>query len=156
MIAYWQNLNERERWMVGIAAVAVVVYGFYLFIYSPLTLAVNTRTQQLKEKSETLVWMRGVKGQRGQHRPPQAIDNSKLLSVIASQLSSKPFSPFPYQLEQTGVGDIQLSFEQIPYAAILRWLWALNNDYTVTLKQIRMDKTDTPGVVKLMVLLAAA
>ncbi|MDX1837333.1 type II secretion system protein M [Legionella taurinensis] len=154
MIAYWQNLNERERWMVVIAALAVMVYGFYLFIYSPLTTAVSTRTQQLKEKSETLVWMQGIKRQGGQ-QSPKAIDNSKLLSIIASQLSNKTFSPFPYQLEQTGVGDIQLSFEQVPYAAILRWLWALNSDYTVTLKQIRMDKTNTPGVVKLMVLLAA-
>ncbi|QRN03297.1 type II secretion system protein M [Legionella sp. MW5194] len=155
MIAYWQNLNERERWMVVIAALAVMVYGFYLFIYSPLTTAVSTRTQQLNEKSETLMWMQGIKLQGGQHQSPKAIDNSKLLSIIASQLSNKTFNPFPYQLEQTGVGDIQLSFEQVPYAAILRWLWALNNDYRVTLKQIGMDKTDTPGIVKLMVLLAA-
>lgn len=154
MIAYWQNLNERERWMVSIAGLVVLVYGFYLLLYSPLTTAVSSRTQQLKEKNDTLVWMQSIKQQENR-KPPQATNNSKLLSVIASQLSSKSFKPFPYQLEQTGTGEIQLRFEQVPYAAIMRWLWALNTEYTVTLKQIRMDKTETPGVIKLTVLLAA-
>lgn len=50
MINYWNNLNERERWMVGIATVCVIFYLFYLFIYSPLTTAVATKFQQLQEK----------------------------------------------------------------------------------------------------------
>ncbi|WED42093.1 type II secretion system protein M [Legionella cardiaca] len=154
MINYWNNLNERERWMVSIAAVCIGAYLFYLLVYSPLVTAVSSKAAQLQEKKETLTWMQQVRQQPKNKRVPQSITNAKLLALIGSQLNSGALRKFVYQLQQTGSGDIQLSFEQVPMQPFLSWLWALSNDYTVILKQLSVERTDIPGVVKVTIIIA--
>ncbi|KTC81592.1 type II secretion system protein GspM [Legionella brunensis] len=154
MISYWNNLNQRERWMVGIAIACIVFYLFYLFIYSPLTTAVSSKTLQLQEKRETLAWMQQIQHQPQNKKIPQPITNAKLLTLIGSQLNNGSLRKFVYQLQQTGPGDIQLSFEQIPFIPFLTWLWALTNDYAIVLKQFSAERTETPGVVKLTIIIA--
>ncbi|VEG90644.1 type II secretion system protein GspM [Legionella spiritensis] len=155
MNSYWQNLNERERWMVGVALITVTAYLFYLFIYSPLTSAVATKSKLLTEKKETLLWMQGIHQQPHTGKSPESITDSKLLTVIASQLGAGSLGKFPYQLQQTGAGDIQLSFEKVPYTHILKWLWSLTTLYTVSIKQVHIERTQTPGVIKLTLVIAA-
>lgn len=152
---YWNNLTERERWMAGIASFCVLAYLFYLLIYSPLATAVHTKTKQLHEKQETLTWMQQFRLQSKNQKTRQAISNAKLLALIGSQLSAKPFRQFTYQLQQTGPGDIQLSFDRVPYKPFLAWLWSLNNHYAITLKQFTAERTETPGLVKLLLLITA-
>lgn len=155
MITYWHNLNEREKWMVGIGALCLLFYLFYILLYSPLTSAVNEKAKQLIEKQETLAWMQTVRQQPKNQKVPQMINNAKLLALIGNQLNSGSLRQFPYQLQQTGPGDIQLSFDQVPFSQFLSWLWALGNDYAITLKQFSAERTETPGVVKLMVIITA-
>ncbi len=156
MIAnYWSNLTERERWIAAIGSVCVLIYLFYLLIYSPLSNSVNEKSQLLIEKQETLAWMELVRQQPKNLKKSEALSNTKLLALIGNQLSDKTFRQFPYQLQQTGPGDIQLSFDRVPYKQFLSWLWSLSNDYRITLKQFTADRTETPGVVKLLIVITA-
>ncbi len=154
MKAYWSNLSERDRWALGTGGVFCVVYLFYLLVYSPLTTAVHNKSQQLVEKQETLEWMQKVRVLHKTKKVPQTITSSKLLTVLADQLNTTAFKPFPYQLQQTGVSDIQLSFDHVPYNAFVNWLGSMNEKYTIVIKQLNIERTDTPGVVKLMIIIA--
>lgn len=152
---YWNNLNVRERWMAAIGSFCALFYLFYLLIYSPLVSAVSNKSKQLIEKQETLAWMQQVRQQPKNQKKTQVITNAKLLALIGNQLTNNAFRHFTYQLQQTGSGDIQLSYDRIPYNQFLSWLWSLSNDYAITLKQLTVERTDTPGIVKLMLVLAA-
>jgi general secretion pathway protein M len=152
---YWNNLNERERWMAAAGVILVLVYLFYLLIYSPLTTAVNTKSQLLIEKKETLAWMQQIAKKPKHQGKVETTNNTQLLALVSSQLNDKPFKQFPYQLQQTGPGDIQLSFDRVPYQPFLNWLWALSNHYAITIKQFTAEQTDTPGVVKLLLVITA-
>jgi general secretion pathway protein M len=152
---YWQDLTERERWMVVVGIVCALLYLFYFLVYQPLRTAVNTKTNQRIEKQETLAWMQQVRQQSKNQHTTQVINNSKLLALIGNQLSSNGLRQFAYQLQQTGSGDIQLSYEQVPFKQFLTWLWNLRNDYLITLKQFSAERTNTPGVVKLMIVITA-
>ncbi|MDI9817574.1 MULTISPECIES: type II secretion system protein GspM [unclassified Legionella] len=156
MINHWNNLNVRERWMVIITAVFLLSYLFYLLIYSPLTTAINTHSAQLTEKQETLAWMEKIRQQPKNHRAPQTISNTKLLALIDSQLTSGVLRQFPYQMQQTSSGEIQLSFEKVPFSQFVFWLWTLSRDYALSIKQINTENTETPGIVKLMIIIATA
>lgn len=153
IINYWNNLNERERWLTGIGSVITLIYLFYLLIYSPLTTSVNDKSKQLIEKQQTLSWMQQVRQLPLNKKTKRSISNTKLLTVIGNQLNEKNFQPFPYQLQLTGPGDIQLSFEHVPYKQLLLWLWTLNNDYAITLKQFTADRSETAGVIKLLIVI---
>ncbi len=152
---YWNNLSERERLIALIGAALTVVYFFYLLIYSPLSTAVDNKSKQLIEKQETLAWMEQARQQPKNQKKAETLSNTKLLALIGNQLSNKVFQPFPYQLQQRGPGDIQLSFDRVPYREFLSWLWNLNQNYRITLKEFTAERTETPGVVKLMIVIAA-
>ena len=156
MMNFWTNLNERERWTVLIGAVCAFLYIFYIAIYSPITSAVSDKNNQLKEKKETVAWMQQVRQQPLGTNTQQSISSSKLLTVIATQLNERPFQKFPFQLQQTGLGDIQLTFDAVPYTIFLTWLWNLSNDYAITLKQLTIERTEIEGIVKLMVIISAS
>ena len=154
LLAYWKELNEREQLSLGLAGLFCVVYLFYLVIYSPLTSAVTNKTQLLQDKRDTLVWMQKTQQQyRQSNKAAQPIDNSKLLALIASELGKPAFSAFTYQMQQTGSGNIQLSFEKIPYNAFITWLWDTTHRYTIHIKELHIEHTETPGIVKLSLLI---
>ena len=153
MRAYWDNLNERERWMLGSGVVICFCYLLYLLIFSPLFNAVHKKSQQLVEKQETLVWMQQVRTQKIK-KAPLSLSTSKLLTVLADRLNQTSFKQYPYQLQQTGVSDIQLVFDQVPYNPFVSWLWDINEQYAIAIKQLIIDRTETAGVVKLIIVIA--
>jgi general secretion pathway protein M len=154
--AYLGNLNDRERWTLGLGVFVCVAYLFYLMVYSPLAKTVHNSSLELLEKQETLVWMQQVQQQyKGKARKTlQVLSSSNLLTVLADKLNEASFKRFPYQLQQTGVSDIQLMFDQVPYNTFISWLWSFNEKYKVSVKQLNIERTDTPGVVKLMMVIA--
>ena len=151
---YWSNLQERERWMLALGAGCLAFYLFYLFLYSPLSTTIEAKTRQLKEKQETLIWLEQVQQEPKKKTTVQSLSGPKLLALIGNQLNSKPFRSFPYQLQQTNQGDIQLSFDKVPFNSFLAWLWALRQDYAINLKQVMVERSEPAGVVKLMALIA--
>ena len=154
MKAYWNSLNERERLVLSIGVGFCCCYLFYLLFYAPLARAVHNNARQLIEKQQTLVWLEQVRHLHKAKKVPETLSSAKLLTVLAEQLNTTSFTQFPYQLKQTGVSDIQLIFEQVPYNAFIHWLSTINDKYTVSIKQLTIERTKTAGVVKLMVIIS--
>ena len=156
MKSYLSTLNEREKWMVLGAALCVVIYVYYMFLYSPLMSNVEQKSTQLIEKTATLEWMNKVKQQKNTSSVKQSVDNGQLPTLLATQLKNSAVLKFPYQLQQTNSGEIQLSFEQVPFNLFIQWLLQINNKYNINIKQIDVNKTPTPGLAQLMIMLSAA
>jgi len=153
---YFNSLNERERWMVIGTALCVFIYVYYLFLYSPLSNHVTLKSTQLIEKTKTLAWMKTVRPSTHSPQTRQTVDNSQLLSLLASKLKEDSTLKFPYQLQQTGSGDIQLTFDEVPFKAFIRWFAKINERYAITIKQFDAEQSKTPGVIRLMIILSAA
>src|SRR3989338_1001554 len=100
MNQYWQNLNERERWMVILAGGTTIIYLIYLLVYSPLVTAVQNKTEQLIDKRETLQWLQQVRSQAKTEKK-KTLSNSKLLTLIDQQLKSNKSLNFPHNIQQT-------------------------------------------------------
>lgn len=152
---YWNSLNHREKAMVALAAITVMVYLFYLLVYSPLKTSLNTKTHQLIEKTDTLKWMQKARLQERSSHAREAISNGQLLTLIANQLKEGPLKRFPNQLQQTSNGEIQLNFNEVPFNQCLKWLEKIHQNYAVTIKQLNAEKTQTSGLVKLSIILSA-
>ena len=156
MKTYLMNLNEREQWMIFGAAVVVFIYIYYMFLYSPLITKVEQRTKQFKEKKATLVCMEHIKQQKPNNSNKQLVDNGKLLTLLATQLKNSTLLRFPYQLQQTSAGEIQLSFEQVPFKFFIQWLLQVDMKYSINMKQLEMNKTATPGMAQIMIVLSSS
>ena len=156
MKSYLSTLNEREKWMVLGAALCIFVYIYYLLLYSPLASQVEARQVQLIEKMQTLEWLNKVKNIKSTKKVKQSVDNSQLLTLLATQLKNSTTLRFPYQLQQTSSGEIQLSFDQVPFKVFMEWLVNINNKYNINIKQFDVNKSATPGITQLMIILNAA
>ncbi len=153
---YLSTLNEREKWMLILAALSLFIYCYYLFLYAPLANKLTQKRTQLIEKTETLAWMQKVK-QEGyaSKKAKQTVDNSQLLTLLATQLKDNPTLKVAHQLQQTSSGEIQLTFEAVPFQLFMSWLTKINDRYTMTVKQFDVQRSETPGVTKLMIMISA-
>jgi general secretion pathway protein M len=140
--------------MAGAGLLCAILYLLYFLIYSPLNASLHKKSLELAEKQETLAWMEQVKKQSTSQTTVEKIGNTKLLALLGKQLN-ETFKAYPYQLQQTAGGELQLTFEKVPYNAFLLLLWNLTNHYTITLKQFSAERTETAGIVKLAVVLSA-
>lgn len=156
MKAYLNSLNEREKWMVVVAGLSLLIFIYYQFLYTPLSNNVALKSLQLIEKTETLEWMKKVRNQAHSSKTKQSVDNSQLLTILATQLKDNATLKFPYQLQQTGSGDIQLTFDAVPFNLFMQWLAKINDKYTITIKQFNVDDSDTPGITRLMIIITAS
>ena len=151
--SYWSSLNERERWTLGLGVAVCALYLIYLLILSPLWNAVHNKTQELQEKRELVAWMQQVSPKSSRQKAPQKLTSSQLLTLLAEQLNTSAIKAFPYQLQQTGVNETQLVFERVPYNLFIEWLWSFSQKFAISVKQLNVEHSETPGVVKLMITL---
>lgn len=151
---YWNTLNDRERSLVIFAGILCIIYLFYIFLYSPLITAKNNKQLELIDKEATLTWMEQVRNVDKSSKSLTTLSNANLLSVLGTQLKTTTFSHFSFQLEQMGSGDIQLSFNEVPYNAFIKWLWTLSGQYLFNIKQVTIEKATLPGLVKVMLVLS--
>jgi general secretion pathway protein M len=152
---YINSLNERERWMVIGGGLCLALYLFYMLIYAPLSNKVAERSAQLTEKMATLDWMKKIKQQGPLGAKKQNVEPSKLLNLVATQLKMMDSIKLPYQLQQTSSGDVQLSFEEVPFNLFLNWLAELNKKYNISIKQFEATQTKTAGVTHILVIFSA-
>jgi general secretion pathway protein M len=154
MKAYLNSLNERERKMVLGTIICVLIYVYYYLLYTPLNTNLELKSSLLVEKKETLIWMNQIKKHQKPASTKQNISNNQLLTILATQLKESDTLKYPYQLQQTGQGDIQLTFQQVPFNAFITWLIKVNQGYSINIKQLDVNKTDTPGMTQLMVIIS--
>lgn len=155
MKSYLSNLNERERWTLIGGLICVVLYGYYLFLYEPLSSKVKLKSTQLHEKASTLTWMQQVRLEHRNSPKKQTVSNSQLLTVLANQLKESTLRKFPYQLQQASSGEIQLTFDEVPFNPLIEWLTQINEQYALAIKQFDASKLETPGIIKLAVMINA-
>ncbi len=155
MKAYWQQLNEREQIAVVVAGVFSGLYLLYAVVFSPLVSAVTQSREEWREKKTTLIWMQQAEKRYVGEKKPQTVTAENLLSVLTGLLAKASFHRFPYQLAQTATGDIQLTFDQVPYNAFIVWLQTQSTQYTLTIKTMDITQTDVSGVVKVSVMFSA-
>lgn len=146
----WQRLTEREQRLLLIGGLCLSLLFFYMGIWMPLSHAIVEAQHAIIEKEATQRWLQQVEQQvKGGVTP---LTNNALLPLISEQLNATTFQSYPYQLQQTTEGKLQLSFERVPYRVWISWLWSLSKQYHPTLQQLEVTRLPEEGMVKVSVL----
>jgi general secretion pathway protein M len=150
---FWDELGERDRRMLMICAVFVGLYLSYK-MYSSTAGLVQQNRRVLSEKKAVLLWMEAAEKQRAtQQKGPEVLDGSKGLTVFSEALKKTSFHTFPYQLQQLGEGELQLSFESVPYNAFLAWLSSMDARYAMRIQSFNAEKKEKTGLVHLTLII---
>ncbi len=156
MKSFWQNLSDRDKLALGIGGGVVLLYLIYLLIVAPLIHVLDEKHQHHQDKKKDLAWLHSVRSLSQTKQSRTLASNSELLSLLARQLKSNNLKAYPHQLQQLGNGNIQLSFESVPFMLFMDWLKQLNTTIQFTIQNLTIDRLDTPGLAQVALTLSAS
>lgn len=144
----FEALAPRERLMVAIAGVVVLVTLLYLLVWEPLVKAHHGRAEALDaaralagriETAAALV-QRGAGGTR--------VDRSTSLLAAVDQTSRSPtLGKAPSRLQPEGDREVKVWLEDVAFDNLLRWLAELETRYGIGASSAEIERGSAPGTV---------
>jgi general secretion pathway protein M len=158
--AWWRGQSGRDRRMLQVGALAVVLLLGWAFVWYPLARAREQLQARVERERIDLAWMRQTaaelatlraKGERGQ------VDRQgkSLLALADVTARGAGLAGALKRVEPTGTGpkSVRVSFETANFDALIGWIDALARDYGVQASDLSADKIEGMGQVNARVVL---
>ncbi|MCP8900349.1 type II secretion system protein GspM [Gilvimarinus xylanilyticus] len=141
--------NRREQTILLVGVLAVVLYILWMGVLSPLK---EKREQQLVTNASTAAALERVKvlAARINNAESAANQQSAASSGNISQLIDSTLQANGLRMSgfQPGTrGEVRVRLDNVNYAAITQWLYDLEYKHDVSIKDLSMASTTTPGQV---------
>lgn len=147
--ARWQQLSQRDQLLLALLAVVLVAYLVYQLAYRPLADARDRLAAQNAAAQTSLLSVRQLAAELARIDAeggsqagvpdmslPQLVDST----AAAHQLRMSRFQP-------SAAGDVQIRFDSVPFANLLRWLHQLEQESGVSIKDLSLTPGNAPGLV---------
>lgn len=147
LLEKFQQLTEREKWLVSISGVLVIIAIFYWLVWSPLFGAVDAERAAVDSKQADLVWiqqnaLKAIQLRSGANTSanftgslPQAVNQTaNRLQIAISRM-------------QPQGEELKVWVDQAPFNDVLSWLQAMENK-GIKIITVDLTEADAPGLVK--------
>lgn len=152
MKEWWNNLSQRDQFVMIIGGIAMSLLMIYSLVWSPLDERVNELNKEVTYQKQLLHWMSGAQKElhqaSKQKKQAQSIDNSALLGATVDALKTAKLDKYAYQIEQTEAGKIKLNYASVPFDLLLKWSIDFWSSYQVVMSELDITPLDKPGFVK--------
>ena len=149
----YEQLNNRERTMVVSAAVALVFFIPYQFIWAPIVNGVEERRSKVERLEQDLVWMQS-KASEVQLLSRQSKVNSatgKSLYGLIEKTARQKFGN-EIRIQQEGKKGIRVQLKNVGFDAVMFWLDDLQIKYKANIKDFKIDRGKIAGNVRASIL----
>ncbi len=153
MKEWWDNLALREKQILSLGLLAILMLIFYIFIYSPLNDRVTTLREQIIHDQELMFWMQDADKRiqllEKNAQPPQPTihETGSLLSIVQKEINHTSLVGALTQIHQVDANSIQLSFQKVDFDKLMAWLIQLTSHHALTISQMGVVPSSSPGVV---------
>ena len=143
----FQQLTEREKWLVSISAVLIIIAIFYWLVWSPLSSSVDTQRSAVESKRADIVWiqqnaLKAIQLRSGANTNaqftgslPQAVNQTaNRLQIAISRM-------------QPQGEELKVWVDQAPFNDVVSWLQAMENK-GIRIITVDLAEADAPGLVK--------
>ena len=147
LIDKFQQLTERERWLVSVSGVLIIIAIFYWLVWSPLFAAIDTQRAAVDSKRADLVWI--------QQNALKAIQLSSGANTKAAFTGSLPQAvnqtanrlQIAISRMQPQGEELKVWVDQAPFNDVLSWLQTMENQ-GIKIITVDLTEADAPGLVK--------
>lgn len=151
LAAWWDGLQSRERWLLGVGGAALGATLYFLAVLEPLALREARLEKAIAAERETRQWLSSQRPLLGQGNGSAARerlpDGASLLAAINESAAASEVSSQLTRVTPAGDRGATLGFSGVPYASFMRWLLAVDAQYGARVERIRMERADAAGVV---------
>jgi general secretion pathway protein M len=156
--AWWRGLGERDRRILAIGTVVVVLLLGWAFVWYPLARAREQLQARVERERADLSWMRKSAGELATLRAKGArgqVDRQgkSLLALADVTARGAGLGGALKRDEPTGPKSVRVSFETANFDALIGWVDALGRDYSVQATDLSADRVDGVGLVNARVVL---
>lgn len=147
MKAYWQQLEEKDKKLVSILGVTVLIAIVYWFIWQPLVDDIAKTKRQITAQSNTLAEVKSI-GQKIVNLQGGA--STKRTSGSLNQIVNRSAKLYSVKIErmQTKSDSLQLWLTDMPFDSLLGWIDNLEQQHGVVTENLDISATDISGMVK--------
>jgi len=161
IISWFAQLELRERRVLTVGAIALIIIVAYFGMYEPFVKARTQLENIVTAHHATLQWMKSAEAEIQQLRSDSSnsfptTHQISLLSLIDQNLRQSPLDKVDKRIESKGENSINIHFEQINFTALMRWLGELHNRYRIKINTISIEKLSIPDTVKIRMTLYRA
>ncbi len=145
MKAYWENLTQRDKYLIIFISIISLLYLIYAAAYTPFWHAIALKKQQINEDNKTLFYMKQVKSAPHSQIIPPA---GNALTTINSTFAQTFKPDFVYHIAQNKNREIQIKFDRVVYLKFLTTLWRLQHQQHFVIKTLNFIPLPQPGEVR--------
>lgn len=151
LLARYQELQARERLMVSVGIVVVLITLLYLVLWEPAAkarlnqAAALSDARALAERLEVIA----TAVQKARASGVGAIQGREqsLLTLIDQQGKSAELGKPPTRLQPEGENEVKVWFEDVPFDALARWMATLESRYGVQIAGAELERRGGVGLV---------
>lgn len=146
--AVYDQLTVRERVMVGVAAVTLLLTVVYLLVWQPLARAHAVRVQSLEGARMVAIRIEQAGAQQRGQAGARAVDRSTSLLAAVDQTSRSPIlGKAPSRVQPEGDREVKVWIDGAAFDHLLRWLLDLETRYGIRAESAEIERGSAPGLV---------
>jgi len=157
----WQQLSVREKRLVIITAVVVLITLVYFMVWEPLQDGIQTSRVRIKAQNATLLEMRdqAVEAKQliaAQRQAGTNVGGSSLLVIIERTAQQKNIKSRLQKVQPEGQDGVRVWVENASFDSLIDWLALLENRNTIYVSEIIIERQKEPGRINSRILLRVA
>lgn len=151
---WFHSLEQRERLMVILGAIALVFAVFYFAIWQPLNSSLAQARTQVTAEAQQTRWLLGLREQAQMLRANSSNGgqikgrNDAILAVIDSTSRSRGLADAVRRIQPDNNDEATVTLENARFNKMLYWLHMLQQDYNIHVAGMTVTQGKKPGLVQ--------
>ena len=157
MNQWWAGLNQRERRIVVLGSIAVLLTLLYLLVVEPVITHMRDLDASVREQTELLLWMQSSEQQIAKLRASSGSANrsissgGSLLALVDQTAKRSKLSTAIKRVEPEGSEGVRIWLEQASFDNVIHWLVKIKKSDGVEVSRVSIEQTDSPGIVNVRI-----
>jgi type II secretory pathway component PulM len=153
---HWQDLSEREQYIIGGGVLIACCLFVYFFLWSPFLNHNFQLRQEINYQRSLLTWLQAaeieLKQLRSTNKVIHKVASSEVLTAIDQSLTQLKLRSFVSEMSQADSNKIRINFNSVPFDRLISWLKMCWQQYAMRIDQIDIEPDVHSGLVKAYVI----
>ncbi|QOC23141.1 type II secretion system protein M [Wenzhouxiangella sp. AB-CW3] len=159
MIEYWQQLNPRQRRVLGLAGVVLGALLLYVWVWEPLHESRAVERERVAGQQALLDWLDAVAPMTEQLRQTgeraTSLEGRSLLGLADETAREAGLAGALSRIEPAGERQVRVWLDGADFVSAMGWLEQLSRSYPIRVSQLQVDRARARGQVNVRVTLVA-
>ncbi len=147
---WFRSLPQKEQWMVSGTVLFIFITLFYLVIWEPVHIGLQTERQKQQSQLEILIWMQQaaneVKTLRASGNRSTIRDTNKPITLVIEQaIKNAGLKPSVNKIESSGNDGARVTLNEASFNQILVWLNTLATYNGIQVVSANIERGNEPG-----------